>query len=352
QPEQLVATEAAVNGVAFRRLLLCGVETTTPRVELDPSLAERMHAEVARDPGENEPFDRWFPSPIVVSPRPTMPELPPAPAPVVWAFAGLYLATGVSEDATEVVFGGTVSGSPGSAFPITLPAGAKLQSVAAGGRWLGPGVDRAGPVVRVPVPASGAVPFEVRYRLPAEGSPWGRRVTSRLPELPGGPSEVRRWWAFRSGVLPAWPARGWDRADTDEVPVPVGGAIRFDGDAVIVFATRTAVALGVAAAVLIVVVGWIGVRKVPFLTGCLLIIPVIGLGLAALLGPPAWSRVAVVPLAAGLGVFAAAAVARGWKRPALAAQPSNSAVRAATAAAIGLVCLLTLGLSRAEPPAS
>jgi hypothetical protein len=343
---------AKTGRVEFRRLVLCGGGAGTPRVELDAALAARMVGDVGGDDGNA--VDRWFPSRVIVSRRPAGP--PQQLAPSQWAFAGLYVVTDVGEGATEVAFGGTVSGSPGSAFPVVLPAGAQVKSVAVDGRWVGPGSravreGEGGPVVRVLVPAGGAVPFEVRYRVPTEGNPWGRRVTSPLPELPGGPRDVRRWWLFRSGLLPGWPPRGWERMTADDLPAPAdptrpwpagATAARFDGDSVVALPAARAVAAGLALAALILAVGWVGARRFPLITGFLLVVPVFGSGAVLLLGPPGWDRVAVAPLAAGLATFAAAAVRRGWPRPSVPVPPA--------VVAVVIACSLASFPSLAQPP--
>jgi hypothetical protein len=153
-------------------------------------------------------FSRWVvpgatPAPEAAAPGASAPPVESRPA---WSFSGLYLVSAVrSPSDVVVIFGGTVDSSAGTSLPIRLPAGAQVRAAGVGARWMEPGGCQLSPdgVLRLPMPASGSIRFEVRYRLPVEvPGPLGR-VCSPEPGLPVEGSEVRRWWCSRPTCFPA-----------------------------------------------------------------------------------------------------------------------------------------------------
>ena len=78
----------------------------------------------------------------------------------------------------------------------------------------------AGGALPVPVPAGGAVRFEVRYRLPAPRG-WPTRAFESPAPLAAGAPAPKRWWAFAPGTLPGWPSRPWEQ--TTDLPDLLGG---------------------------------------------------------------------------------------------------------------------------------
>jgi hypothetical protein len=237
------------------------------------------------------------------------------------AVTDAYLVTAVCGPGEAVVaFGGTVRDTRGGALGLFLPAGTEVRGVCVAGRWLNPaactGRDRDGALL-VPVPAGGAVRFEVRYRLPlAPGWPT-RSVTSPVPEVVGGTPPVKRWWAFVPGMLPGWPARPWE-ATADEPPLlggPLAGGESFavvtrsDDEWVRVGESRTADALAGALAASLFVVGLGAVRRRRARAAVVLASVVVLALLAVELGPPWWARAAWPPLCAATVALAVVLVA-------------------------------------------
>ena len=116
-----------------------------------------------------------------------------------WAFSDLFLVTVVrAEDEVEMVLGGTVTSAAANYLPIHLPIGAEVRATCVGGRWLERGVQQlsASGMLAVPISATEATRFEVRYRLPVQPD-FPTRIHSPEPGLPGrSGAEVHRWWAF------------------------------------------------------------------------------------------------------------------------------------------------------------
>jgi hypothetical protein len=353
----------------FPRMILCGRAEQGARVEFDPPFAGRFRGALSSDPkGCGTAFDQWFPLWVVIERgQPPAPAAPPPPPAAAWAFDGLYLVTiADAVGPAEFLFGGSITSAGGPALPVVLPAGAEVRSACVGGHWLTPGECRTEPsdggqVLTIPVPAGGRpVRFEVRSTLPASGSWLARRVESPVPELPGGPAGARRWWVLPAGVLPGWPARGWEPAELPPLldgsaPVRLGGGrvTRFSGEAAVVVPERAAVAAGLALAAVVLAVGWIGAQWPVRAAGWFLFAVVVAAGLAVLLGPPGWDWAAGPPLVAALFAAAAVAVARGLGKQAEAeaASPEPGPRVAAAVTAIVALCSLVLLPSRAQPPA-
>jgi hypothetical protein len=243
-----------------------------------------------------------------------------------WAFSNVYLVTAVRSGADAVlVFGGTVSSAGGATLPILMPPGvAEVRAAAVGGRWVEPSRLRlsADGVLELPIPATPAARFELRYRVTPESA--GLVVPARSPEprLPGGEVRVSRWWAFAPEFLPGWPVRSWERDAPENLPAMLGGlpisgrgvtVWRSGLDEVRVARTRTADAVGVAVAALLAVLAAAGARRRHPLAGILAVGVLLGVGVGGQLGPPWWQRAAVVPVVAGLIVVGAMAVARGLR---------------------------------------
>ena len=97
---------------------------------------------------------------------------------------------------------GAVAGGVGRALSVGLPAGATVESACVAGKRLS-AVATANGTALLPLPtlADNAVSFELKYRRPAGGNAFLRRLESPTPTLPGDP-EPRRLWAFPDGSRP------------------------------------------------------------------------------------------------------------------------------------------------------
>lgn len=292
--------------VSLPRLILCGTDPIAPQVEFAPPLTGRA------EPRSTD---------ILVVRRPTAEASPTA---TECTFGGLTLVTTVGADHVEAAFGGTVSGPAGSTFPLTLPTGAELRSVSVGGHWLGPSI-ALNDSIRIPIPMGNATAFEVRYRLPADGGSWRRRVRSPVPELPGGSHPIVRQWAISADVLPI---------GSDFQPHHAAG------DSLLAISTGRAEAFAFALTALIAALTWIGARRFPVALGVIAIVPITASGLAVLFGSSGWDAVALPPLIASLTAFAAASAVRGWIRP---RKPALTALAVAGSLAFAV---------HAQPPAA
>ena len=303
------------------------VETTAMR-----TLALNAPPESIR--AATDAFARWSvpaatPEPIV---SPTSPNAARDSPPTAWRYSGLYLITAVrSPSDVVVIFGGTIDSSPETSLPMRLPRGAELRAVAIGGRWLEPGSCQLSDegVARLPVPGNGPVRFEVRYRLPTRIQGPISRVISREPILPetlGSPAltgapKVRRWWAFAGDVLPGWPVRLWNRTSPADLPPFLGDSPAAWGDGTVVSqiqldeihvcTARLADTIGLAAAVVFVVLVWVSARRRRPFRVLLAVGLLLALGAVSLLGPPWWQRAVSIPLVVGLAGATVLVIVRG-----------------------------------------
>jgi hypothetical protein len=219
----------------------------------------------------------------------------PAPAPGTalggWSFSDLHAITVVPSDGPAVVvFGGTVTGTGGPVLALRLPTGAEVRAAGAAGHWLDPGkcgIDPGTSELRLPVPPGESVRFEVRYRLPVESTWPVRSADSPVPELPDGPHEVRRWWVFPPGTLPAWPFTVRDRRTPADLPALLGERLDrpggiviggFAGERVGVVPARLADAAGVGLAALLAALGWVGAWRANRSIGFALLVTLLGTG--------------------------------------------------------------------------
>lgn len=280
--------------------------------------------------------------------------------PLIWSLDQLYLITSCSADPVLAVFGGVIVSRGGPSLAILLPAGATVREVCVGGYWLDPG--RCQPdrnegqsELRLPIPAGpDPIRFEVRYNLPGETGVVVRRVTSPLPGLPV-PAGIQRWWAFSPDALSVWPFTRVDREP--DLPPLLGSAVagestmRFPGDIIFVTPNRTATTFGMALATMLAGVIWVGARRAKRRVGFALVVILATTGIAVLLGPAAWVRIALPPLATGLVGFAWMTITRGRSPRAPVGGPFTLPYRTALAAVVGagFLCSVHLALARAQP---
>ncbi|MCE9562954.1 MAG: hypothetical protein K8U57_13000 [Planctomycetes bacterium] len=268
-----------------------------------------------------------------------------------WGFSGVYLVT-VARSQSDIVvfFGGSVTTSNGTVLPITLPSGAEVRAAAVGGKWMTPGSLRMSSdgVLNLPLPAQMPVRFEVRYRLAIEATGPVISVRSPEPKLPGE-VEVKRWWAFSTGVLAGWPVHPWDRGTVAELPamlgdVPLLGAgvvvSRSPVEAMRIATAGTADAVGVGIAAVLLAFGWAGGRRRHPFCGFLLVTALFAVAVVGQLGPPWWQRAAISPLIVGLVVAGGMVIVRGHRSR-----------LPAVAALIVFVCVLSEPESAAQQPA-
>lgn len=227
-----------------------------------------------------------------------------------WLFSDVHIITAVrSEDDAEAVFGGTVVAAASEKLPIHLPTGAEILTVRVEAQLLGRGIQQLSPegLLQVPLPANGPTRFEIRYRLPIE-SGFPAQIQSPDPKLPGDITEIHRWWAFGGNILPGWPIRAWEHTKTTDLPTLLG-SFPVTGTNVLISSTavdkvrvssiQAAKVVGIALALGLFLVGWLGSRRRPFYS--LLTMSILfAVGAASLLGPPWWQRAAIVPVTIGL----------------------------------------------------
>lgn len=334
-PERLAGTE-------FPLLSVGGAAAQSTDVQLAPPLAARLVVVPVGRPAAAERFDTRSPTRAVLRPRA---KVPPAPSTAVWSFGPADLVTTAAVgDPAEVVYVCRVTGIGGAKLPLHLPDGAEVRSVTIDGRPLTPGQFGGPTALHIPLPRQGPVTVEVRYRLPDRGGAVVEHIGAPAPELPGEPSEPRRWWVFPAGVLPGWPLHGWEAAPPADLPggPPNAGpgeplVLRLPADAVTVVRREVASAVGVAVAAVVAVVGWFGAAWPRRRIVVLLCLVLAAAGPTVLLAPPGWSRATLPPLVAALLAVAGVAVARGIRAPAV-----PTGVKAATATAALLLGSATL----------
>jgi hypothetical protein len=277
--------------------------------------------------------------------------VPRAPAAV--AVTDPYLVTAVrAPGELEAAFGGTARADPGGALAVLLPPGATATAARAGDKWLLPAAlaaRDAGGAVRVPVPAGGAVRFEVRYRLPAPRGWPTRAFVSPAPRVAGAPAP-KRWWAFAPGTLPGWPSRPWEQ--TADLPPLLCGAPLGEPPALVTrsddewvragaAATADALAAALAALVLAALFGAFG-HPVRMVRGSVLLAAAVAAALAAVeLGPPWWARAAWPPLVASTLALAVLLAVLGAH--------AVRAARAARAAPVAALLALAAGAGAQQP---
>lgn len=231
-----------------------------------------------------------------------------------WKYEGLYQTTHCEGSGElTVIFGGRVLSSSGPNLPITLPPKAEPLTAEVAGKWVSPQSDSVtdeedGSAVRLPLPLTRPVTFEIRYRLPAEFQLGFAKPASPLPGLPGESSDLLRTWVLGPNVTALWPLKGMELT---------GARISAQTDDTLVVARQSSLAamrFSLAAIILALGVRLASRAKRP--SGRTIVIAAVLLAVIGGIGRVAWEPILGLPTIAGIAALVLLLLARARPEPA------------------------------------